>query len=73
MSRESLFLGVGTALIGLVGLLRQQWLLAETPKGRMLVESLGLARARLFHGVLCLGLLAFGVLLAAGFLAPWRW
>lgn len=73
MSRESLFLGIGTALIGAVGLLRQQWLLAETPKGRMLVESVGWARARWLHGAACLGLLVFGALLATGVLAPWRW
>lgn len=73
MSRESLILGTGTALIGAVGLLRREWLLAETPKGRMLVESIGISRARVLHATACLILLIFGALLATGLLTPLRW
>ena len=41
MTRESLLIGIGCALIGVAGLWNRDWLLAETPKGRFLVEAVG--------------------------------
>lgn len=73
MSRESLLLGLGTALIGATGLVRREWWLTETPKGRFLVESMGPMKARLLHAGICLVFLVFGVLLASGVLTPLRW
>ena len=73
MSRESLIFGIGSALIGGAGLWNREWLLAETPKGRTLVEALGLAKARVILAGFCLVLIGFGVLLAGGWLAPLRW
>jgi hypothetical protein len=73
MSRDSLILGIGTALVGLAGIVRREWLLSETPKGRLLVESLGIVRARVFLVGVCLVILIFGALLAGSWLKPWRW
>jgi hypothetical protein len=73
MSRESLIFGIGSALIGGAGLWNREWVLAETPKGRTLVEAVGLAKARLILSGVCLVLIGFGVLLAGGWLAPRRW
>lgn len=73
MPRESLVIGIGTALVGVFGLLRREWLLAETPKGRFLVTSMGLQKARSVVMFLCGVLLIFGSLLATGVLQPLRW
>lgn len=60
-------------MVGLAGIVRREWLLAETPKGRLLVESLGIVRARVFLVGVCLVILIFGALLAGSWLKPWRW
>ena len=73
MSRESLIFGIGSVLIGGAGLWNREWLLAETPKGRLLVEAVGLAKARVMLAGFCLVLIGFGGLLASGWLAPLRW
>jgi hypothetical protein len=73
MSRESLIVGIGTALIGAAALWNRNWLLAETPKGRTLVEAFGVAKARTILAAVGLVLIGFGVLLAGGWLAPLRW
>lgn len=60
-------------MVGLAGIVRREWLLSETPKGRLLVESLGIVRARVFLVGVCLVILIFGALLAGSWLKPWRW
>ena len=65
--------GIGTALIGGAMFWNRDWLLVETPKGRTLVEAVGLAKARTILVGFCLLLVGFGVLLAGGWLAPLRW
>ena len=73
MAWESLVLGIGTALIGAVGLWHRDWFLTETPKGRFLVESIGVDRARWWSAGFFLILLGAGVSLALGWIQPIRW
>lgn len=73
MERETLLLGVGTMLIGVIGLWRREWILTETPKGRFLMESIGADRARWWIVGFFLILLGMGVSLASGWLRPLRW
>ncbi len=73
MTRESLLIGIGCALIGVAGLWNRDWLLAETPKGRFLVEAVGAGRARGLMSLFFLLLMGVGILLAGGWLKPVRW
>ncbi len=73
MTRESLIFGIGSVLIGGAGLWNRDWWLAETSKGRTLVEAAGLAKARVVVAGFSLVLIGFGVLLASGWLVPLRW
>lgn len=66
-------MGCSVALLCLVGLIRQHWLLDKTPKGQRLVSRLGRRKALwLLRGMLIAGAV-FGVLLAVGTLNPIRW
>ena len=73
MSKESLIIGIGTALAGGAGLWQRNWLLTETPKGRFLVEAVGPGPARWVIVGFFLVVVGLGVLLAGGWLAPIRW
>lgn len=73
MTRESLLIGIGTALIGGAGMWNRAWLLAETPKGRFLVEAVGASRARGLMTTFFVLLVGVGLLLAAGWIQPIRW
>lgn len=73
MTSESLFIGIGCALIGGAGLWNRDWLLAETPKGRFLVEAVGAGRARTIISLFFLFVLGAGIMLAVGWLKPIRW
>ncbi len=73
MPREQILIGVLSAMLCVVGLCRESWLLAETPKGRKLVASLGGRRAQwVLRCLLAVGVL-FGLLLALGVVNPLRW
>lgn len=73
MTPDSLLIGIGCALIGVAGLWNRNWLLAETPKGRFLVEMAGATRARAMISLFFLFLVGAGILLAGGWLQPIRW
>lgn len=73
MTQESLLVGIGCALIGGAGLWNRDWLLAETPKGRFMVETLGAGRARGVMSLFFAALIGAGILLAGGWLQPIRW
>ena len=73
MTQESLLFGIGSVLIGVAGLWNRGWLLAETPKGRFLVEAVGPGRARVLITAFFTILVGMGVLLASGWLKPIRW
>jgi hypothetical protein len=71
--KDQIFMGAAIALLCLVGLVRQRWLLDETSKGQRFVRRFGRDGA---VWVLC-GLLVCGAilggLLAAGVINPIRW
>ena len=73
MSKESLFVGIGTALTGAIGLWHRNWLLTETPKGRFLVEAVGPRTARWIIAAFFVIVFGVGVSLAQGWLTPLRW
>ncbi len=73
MTPESLFIGIGCALIGGAGLWNREWILAQTPKGRFLAEMAGASRARALISLFFLFLIGAGILLAGGWLQPIRW
>lgn len=66
-------LGIGTALAGAVGLWHRDWLMVETPKGRMLVEAVGPSTARWIITGFFVIVIGCGVSLAGGWIAPLRW
>jgi hypothetical protein len=73
MISEQLLIGGTTAMLCVHGLWRQQWLLTETRKGRLLVSWFGPQSASwVLRTCLTLGI-GFGVLLAAGIINPVRW
>lgn len=73
MPRDQIFMGAAMALVCLVGLQNGNWILANTGKGRWLVERMGDARARVvLRLVLVVGVVA-GALLAADIIRPLRW
>ncbi|MBS0206884.1 MAG: hypothetical protein JSS49_28755 [Planctomycetes bacterium] len=66
-------MGIAIVLACLMILVRERWFLAETSKGRGLVQWCGPTRALwLLRGIL-LALAAFGGLLASGQVRPLRW
>lgn len=73
MAHESLLFGIGTLVIGGAGFWLRSWIIAETPKGRLLVETVGIAKARVIVGGFFLLLVGVGILLAGGWLVPLRW
>lgn len=73
MPVDQIIIGMITAGTCGIGLLRRDWLLTQTLKGRHLVERCGQAKAtRIVTVVLAVGVLA-GVLLACNILRPMRW
>ena len=73
MVNSQVFLGAAIAFICGLGIWQAQWCLAETAKGRRLVDTFGSARALLMWRMfLSLGI-AFGMALAMGFVNPVSW
>lgn len=73
MAGEQVFIGLATSGLCAAGLVREQWFLTETPKGRWLVNSFGTRKAIwVLRGLFALGVL-FGLALASGFVNPIRW
>lgn len=66
-------MGAAIALVCGLGIWRAQWCLAETAKGRRLVEAYGTARALLMWRTVLLMGVAFGAALAAGLVNPVSW
>lgn len=66
-------MGAAIAFICGLGIWRAQWCLAETAKGRRLVDAFGSVRALLMWRMFLLLGVAFGVALAAGFVNPVSW
>jgi len=64
----------GTVLIfSVIGLIKEQWFLANTRKGQRLTEWFGPARAIWVLRVIFLTGVMFGALLAAGMIQPIQW
>ncbi|HAW28945.1 MAG TPA: hypothetical protein DCY03_12625 [Planctomycetaceae bacterium] len=64
----------GTVLIlSLVGLIKQQWFLANTRKGQRLTSSFGAKRALWILRVIFITGVLFGGALAAGWIQPVQW
>ena len=64
----------GTVLIfSVIGLIKEQWFLANTRKGQRLTEWFGPARAIWVLRVIFLTGVMFGGLLAAGMIQPIQW
>ncbi|MFG0332670.1 MAG: hypothetical protein ACF8TS_04835 [Maioricimonas sp. JB049] len=73
MPYDQIFIGGTTAILCLLGLWNEAWVLSETSKGRRLTGWFGQQRGLwVLRVILCLGLL-FGVLLAMGIINPVRW
>lgn len=70
MDRQALTIGLGTAILSLIGLARRQWILEQTPKGRTLLHALGPARAQMVLAGLLAVLFILGVSLAVGWITP---
>ena len=66
-------MGAAIAVICGLGIWQAQWCLAETAKGRRLVDAFGSGRALLMWRMFLLLGVAFGVALAAGFVNPVSW
>ncbi len=73
MTNERILIGVSVAALCAFGLLKQRWMLDETPKGRRLVAWLGEPRAHWTVRVLLAIGIAFGTLLACGVIRPVEW
>lgn len=73
MVNSQVFMGAAIAFICGLGIWRAQWCLAETAKGRRLVDAFGSVRALLMWRMFLLLGVAFGVALAAGFVNPVSW
>ncbi|HCO27511.1 MAG: hypothetical protein CME31_01600 [Gimesia sp.] len=64
----------GTVLVlSLIGLIKEQWFLANTRKGQRLTHSFGPARALWILRVIFLTGILFGGALAAGWIQPIQW
>ncbi|QDU38272.1 hypothetical protein Mal4_25990 [Maioricimonas rarisocia] len=73
MPYDQIFIGGATAILCLVGLWNEAWILAHTTKGRRLIGWFGEQRGLwVLRVVLSLGFL-FGALLASGIINPVRW
>jgi len=70
---QEMAMGVAVAIVCLLLLLRERWILAETVKGQRLVKWCGATRASwLLRSLLLAGAL-FGGLLAGGVIRPLKW
>ncbi|MEW4528963.1 MAG: hypothetical protein ACF8PG_01880 [Maioricimonas sp. JB045] len=73
MPYDQIFIGGTTAVLCLVGLWNEAWVLSETSKGRRLIDWFGQDRAPwVLRALLGLGVL-FGTLLATGVINPVQW
>ena len=66
-------MGIAIVLTCLMVLFRDRWFLAETTKGRRLVERFGAERAVWILRALLLLIAIFGGLLARGVIRPIQW
>ncbi|MCH9652340.1 MAG: hypothetical protein K0U86_04140 [Planctomycetes bacterium] len=70
---ENEFIGGAVLIFSLIGLIKEQWFLANTRKGERLTEWFGPARALWVLRLIFLTGLIFGALLAAGMIHPIQW
>ena len=70
---SQVFMGAAIAVVCGLGIWQAQWCLAETAKGRRLVDAFGSGRALLVWRLILLLGLAFGAALAAGVVNPVSW
>ncbi len=72
-SHDHVFMGVGVSCFSAACLVRHRWLLTNTNKGQWLIERFGENSARCVVGFAAIVGLAFGSLLALGFIQPVQW
>jgi hypothetical protein len=70
---SQVFMGTAIAVVCSLGIWQAHWCLAETVKGRRLVDAFGSGRALLMWRMTLLLGIAFGAALAAGFVNPISW
>jgi hypothetical protein len=71
--KEQIFIGVATALLCVIGLVKSRWILENTRKGARLGRWFGPRRAIwVLRGLLGLGVI-FGGLLAVNVVKPLQW
>lgn len=70
---ENELIGGAVLLFSLLGLIKEQWFLANTRKGQRLTEWFGPARAIWVMRVIFVTGIIFGALLAASMIQPIQW
>ena len=73
MPGHQIFIGVAFALLCLLGLWREKWLLTNSGHGQRLTRWFGEARARWVLRALLIAGAVFGALLAANVIRPVQW
>lgn len=70
---EHQLIGGVVLILSLIGLLKDQWFLANTRKGQRLTNSFGAARALWVLRLIFMTGVLFGGALAAGWIQPIQW
>ncbi|QDT91951.1 hypothetical protein [Gimesia algae] len=70
---EHQLIGSVVLILSLIGLIKDQWFLANTRKGQRLTRSLGATRALWVLRLIFITGVLFGGALAAGWIQPVQW